>query len=166
MTGLRAAEKLQSVLDGRERGTDVLELKVQLGKISEAVRCQPQWMGRRSSRSWRSWSSTRRRLTSARTPSMKLTTPTTRPSSSTATTSFDLRPVAPRPAIGLFRSGMPAESAEKWGRWRIQANGRAAERIDATRQASRRRALTTVPGRVYNIDIPSSRLRLAFGAGQ
>ena len=37
-TGLRAAEKLQSVLDGRERGTEVLELKVQLGKISEAVR--------------------------------------------------------------------------------------------------------------------------------
>ena len=37
-TGLRAAEKLQSVLDGRERGTDVLELKVQLGRISEAVR--------------------------------------------------------------------------------------------------------------------------------
>ena len=37
-TGLRAAEKLQSVLDGRERGTDVLELKVQLGQISEAVR--------------------------------------------------------------------------------------------------------------------------------
>ena len=35
-TGLRAAGKLQSVLDGRERGTDVLELKVQLGKISEA----------------------------------------------------------------------------------------------------------------------------------
>ena len=37
-TGLRAAEKLQSVLDGREGGTDILELKVQLGKISEAVR--------------------------------------------------------------------------------------------------------------------------------
>jgi len=37
-TGLRAAGKLQFVLDGRERGTDVLELKVQLGKISEAVR--------------------------------------------------------------------------------------------------------------------------------
>jgi hypothetical protein len=37
-TGLRAAEKLQSVLDGRERGTDVLELKVQVGQISEAVR--------------------------------------------------------------------------------------------------------------------------------
>ena len=36
--GLRAAEKLQSVLDGRERGTDVLELKVQLGRIGEAVR--------------------------------------------------------------------------------------------------------------------------------
>ena len=37
-TGLRAAEKLQSVLDGRERGTEVLELKVQLGRIGEAVR--------------------------------------------------------------------------------------------------------------------------------
>lgn len=37
-TGLRAAEKLQSVLDGRERGTDVLELKVALYQIREAVR--------------------------------------------------------------------------------------------------------------------------------
>ena len=37
-TGLRAAEKLQSVLDGRDWGTEVLELKVQLGKIGEAVR--------------------------------------------------------------------------------------------------------------------------------
>jgi hypothetical protein len=37
-TGLRAAEKLQSFLDGRERGTQVLELKVQLGQISQAVR--------------------------------------------------------------------------------------------------------------------------------
>jgi hypothetical protein len=37
-TGLRAAEKLQFVLDGRERGTEVLELKVQLGNISKAAR--------------------------------------------------------------------------------------------------------------------------------
>ena len=37
-TGLRAAEKLQSVLDGREQGTDVLELKVQPDRIGEAVR--------------------------------------------------------------------------------------------------------------------------------
>ena len=37
-TGLRAAEKLQSVLDGHERGTDVLELKVQLDQIGQAVR--------------------------------------------------------------------------------------------------------------------------------
>jgi len=36
-TGLRAAEKLQSVLDGRERGADILELKVQLGQIGQAV---------------------------------------------------------------------------------------------------------------------------------
>ena len=37
-TGLRAAEKLQSVLDGRERGTDILELRVQLGHIIEVVK--------------------------------------------------------------------------------------------------------------------------------
>src|SRR5262249_22950537 len=37
-TGLRAAEKLHAVLDGRERGTDVLELKVQLDQIGQAVR--------------------------------------------------------------------------------------------------------------------------------
>ena len=37
-TGLRAAERLQSVLDGRERGTDILKLKVELGQITEAVR--------------------------------------------------------------------------------------------------------------------------------
>jgi hypothetical protein len=37
-TGLRAAEKLQSVLDGRELGTEVLELKVQLGVIRDAVK--------------------------------------------------------------------------------------------------------------------------------
>jgi hypothetical protein len=37
-TGLRAAEKLQSVLDGRERGTNVLELKVALDQIGQAVR--------------------------------------------------------------------------------------------------------------------------------
>ena len=37
-TGLRAAAKLQSVLDGRERGTDVLELKVALDQIGHAVR--------------------------------------------------------------------------------------------------------------------------------
>jgi hypothetical protein len=37
-TGLRAAEKLQSVLDGRELGTEVLELKVQLGVIRNAVK--------------------------------------------------------------------------------------------------------------------------------
>ena len=35
---MRAAEKLQSVLDGRDRGTDVLEMKVQLDLIGKAVR--------------------------------------------------------------------------------------------------------------------------------
>ena len=37
-TGLRAAEKLQSVLDGRDRDTEVLELRVQLDRIDEAIR--------------------------------------------------------------------------------------------------------------------------------
>ena len=37
-TGLRAAEKLQSVFDGRDRGTEVLELKVALAQTREAVR--------------------------------------------------------------------------------------------------------------------------------
>jgi hypothetical protein len=37
-TGLRAAAKLQSVLDGGERGTEVLELKVQLAAICDAVK--------------------------------------------------------------------------------------------------------------------------------
>ena len=65
-TGLRAAGKLQSVLDGRERGTDVLELKVQLGKISEAVRSvvpQSLW-ARRSSVRWMRRSIQNRSLTS------------------------------------------------------------------------------------------------------
>ncbi len=37
-TGLRAAEKLQSVLDGRDQGTDVARIRVELGRIIEAVR--------------------------------------------------------------------------------------------------------------------------------
>ena len=37
-TGLRAAEKLQSVLDGRDWGTEVLELKVALYQTRQAVR--------------------------------------------------------------------------------------------------------------------------------
>jgi hypothetical protein len=45
-TGLRAAEKLQSVLDDRARDTNVLELKVVLDRIGQAVRAvvpQPMW---------------------------------------------------------------------------------------------------------------------------
>ena len=37
-TGLQAAAKLQSFLDGRERGTNILELKVALDRIGQAVR--------------------------------------------------------------------------------------------------------------------------------
>ena len=37
-TGLRAAEKLQSVLDGRDQGIDIARMRVELGRIIEAVR--------------------------------------------------------------------------------------------------------------------------------
>ena len=37
-TGLRAAEKLQSVLDGRDQGIDIAEMKAQLGRIIYAVK--------------------------------------------------------------------------------------------------------------------------------
>ena len=52
-TGLRAAEKLQSVLDGRDRGTDVLEMKVEVNQIIDAVnrRCRRKC----GARSWASW---------------------------------------------------------------------------------------------------------------
>ena len=92
-TGIVAAGRLQSLIDSRDYSRDVLELKVQLAKISQAVRSVvPESMWGPSSSSSRSWSSTRRRSTSGRTPSMTLTTsPSTRPSSSTMTTSFDLR---------------------------------------------------------------------------
>ena len=92
-TGLRAAEKLQSVLDGRERGTDILELKVQLGQIGQAVRAVvPQEM----------WAAIVEQLEELEQHSEALdvgtdsfddltTIPTTRPSSSTRTTSSDLR---------------------------------------------------------------------------
>ena len=90
-TGLRAAEKLQSVLDGRERGTDVLELKVQLGRIGEAVRAVvPQSMWAAIVEQLEELEQHSGRSTSARTPSMTMT-PTIPPSSSTRTMSFDLR---------------------------------------------------------------------------
>ena len=39
-TGLRAAEKLQPVVDGRERGTGILEMRVELGRIPSLRRCK------------------------------------------------------------------------------------------------------------------------------
>ena len=90
-TGLRAAEKLQSVLDGRERGTDVLELKVQLGQISQAVRAVvPQSMWAAIVEQLEELEQHPEALDVGRTPSMTTTTLTTRPSSSTRTTSFDV----------------------------------------------------------------------------
>ena len=37
-TGLRAAEKLQSVLDGHEQGTDIARMRIELGRIIDAVK--------------------------------------------------------------------------------------------------------------------------------
>ena len=57
-----------------DHGSDLLALKVQLDQIRDAVVPCRRRCGARSSRSWRSWSSIRRRSMSARTPSMTLTT--------------------------------------------------------------------------------------------
>jgi hypothetical protein len=93
---LRAAEKLQSVLDGRDRGTDVLELKVQLDLIGKAVRAvvpQQMWAEIIAKLEELEQEQHAESLDVGTAPSMTLTlmTPTTRPSSSTRTTSFDLR---------------------------------------------------------------------------
>ena len=93
---MRAAEKLQSVLDGRDRGTDVLELKVQLDLIGKAVRAavpQQMWAEIIAKLEELEQEQHAESLDVGTAPSMTLTlmTPTTRPSSSTRTTSFDLR---------------------------------------------------------------------------
>ena len=89
--GMVAADRLQSLIDSRDYGREIAELRFQLGQIiGRCVLLSRSRCGRRSFASWISWSSARRRSTSARTPTMT-TTPTTRPSSSTMTTSFDLR---------------------------------------------------------------------------
>jgi len=93
-TGLRAAEKLQSVLDGREQGADIARLQVDLGRIIAAVKSTvPQEMWARSRASWTDQNlSTPCRSTKMRTTSTTLMRPTTRPSSTRRTTSYDLLP--------------------------------------------------------------------------
>jgi hypothetical protein len=95
-TGMVAAGRLQSLMDSRDYDHELLVMKVQLAQICDAVKSTvPQEMWGRSSRSSRSWSSIRRRSTSAPTPSMtQKTIPTTRPSSSTMTTTSS-DPAAP-----------------------------------------------------------------------
>ena len=61
-TGIVAAGRLQSLIDSRDHSHDMLVMKVQLGQICDAVKSTvPQGCGGRSSRSWRSSSSTTRR---------------------------------------------------------------------------------------------------------
>ena len=92
-TGIVAAGRLQSLIDSREYSRDVLELKVQLAKISQAVRSVvPESMWGAIIEQLEELEQHSEGSTSGRTPSMTLTTtPTIRPSSSTRTTSFDLR---------------------------------------------------------------------------
>lgn len=128
-TGLRAAEKLQSVLDGRERGTGVLELKVQLAMIGKAVRfVVPQQMWGRSSRSWMSWRRIRRPSKSTQAPSMTQTTSRLTPwSSPSGTTSSDLRS-----AHRHRGSGEPLPVWTGCGRQRLAWCGQAAMWLRAT----------------------------------
>jgi hypothetical protein len=90
-TGLRAAEKLQSVLDKRDQGDEIAEMRRQVNQILNAVKAvvpQEMW-GARSSRSWTRSSSIRTR--SMLRPRISTTmTPKTRSSSSMRMTSFDV----------------------------------------------------------------------------
>ena len=93
-TGIVAAGRLQSLIDSGDDGRELLVLKVQLGWIQAAVKStvpEEMW-GEIIEKLEEFEQHHRRRSTSARTPSMTLTTsPTTRPSSPRTTTSFDLR---------------------------------------------------------------------------
>ena len=93
-TGIVAAGRLQSLIDSRDYSHDLLVMKVQLAAICDAVKStvpQEMWgeiIEKLDEAGAASGGARRRR----RTPSMTLTTiPSTRPSSSTRTTSFDLR---------------------------------------------------------------------------
>ena len=92
-TGIVAAGRLQSLIDSRDYGRELLVMKVQMGQICDAVKSTvPQEM----------WGAIVEKLEELEQHPEALdvgtdsfddatTTPTTRPSSSTRTTSFDLR---------------------------------------------------------------------------
>ena len=87
-TGLRAAEKLQSVLDKRDQGDEIADMRRQVNMITAAVKSVvPKSVGARLSRGWtlssihRSSTLRPRLLTTTRTP-------TTRPGSPRRTTSL------------------------------------------------------------------------------
>jgi hypothetical protein len=103
-TGMVAAGRLQSLIDSRDYSHDLLVMKVQMDQICDAVRSVvPQEMWGEIVEKLEELEHIRRRSASAGTPSMTLTTtPTTRPSSSTRTTSFDLRSY---PDVPLWTNG-------------------------------------------------------------
>ena len=110
-TGLQAAAKLQSVLAGGERDTEVLELKVALAqtRAGRACRCPGIDVAGDHREAGRTGTGPRRCSTSVRTPSMTLTTsPTTQPSSSTRTTNSDLRSAAPDTGLMTTAAGFAA----------------------------------------------------------
>jgi hypothetical protein len=92
-TGIVAAGRLQSLIDSRDYSHDLLVMKVQMDQICDAVKSTlPQEMWGEIIEKLEELERIRRRSTSARTPSMMPTTsPSIRLSSSTRTTSFDLR---------------------------------------------------------------------------
>ena len=92
-TGIVAAGRLQSLIDSRDYSHDLLMMKVQLAAICDAVKSTvPQEMWGEIIEKLDEAEQHQEALDVGRTPSMTLTTtPTTRPSSSTRTTSFDLR---------------------------------------------------------------------------
>jgi hypothetical protein len=94
-TGLRAAEKLQAVLDGRDHGDDLAEMRLQVNQILDAVRSTvPQEMWGQIARKLDRGSRRPIRSTSRWKPSTTLTRPSTL-SKSAEKTSCDLPSVPP-----------------------------------------------------------------------
>jgi hypothetical protein len=92
-TGIIAAGRLQSLIDSRDYSHDLLVMKVQMDQICDAVKSTVlQEMWGEIIEKLEELEQHPERSTSARTPSMTPTTsPSIRLSSSTRTTSFDLR---------------------------------------------------------------------------
>ena len=108
-TGILAAGRLQAVIDSRDYSRELLVMKVKMDQTCNAVRSVvPQEMWGEIIEKLEEFEQHSEALDVGRTRSMTLTTtPTTRPSSSTRTTSFDLRS-APSPRAMGTAAGVDA----------------------------------------------------------